>query len=340
MKTLLEQFPLPPANTRRIRLGVIGCGSMFRNCHAVALSILKESGRPLEVVQLCDISREALRAAAQRFPGAECCSDYRRMPVRCDALLIQLWPPEAEKAAARALENGIPFFIEKPVSHNPDVLAELAETARRKKIPVMVGYNRRFQAGAEEFRRLAADMEPERCWECDFFREKRSEAIFYEDILGHPLDFLRYAAGGLEIESVECRPPHRPGGIFSGMRIEAVTPLGRCGLNIRPATGRNVESYECSGNRESVILTYHPLEKLAAPPGLVRHTPGRAEQLCPAAPGFSAEREVLLHHQGFIRQMAGFLRLAGGEGCEACCTPDDALAALKLIRRILDFRPR
>lgn len=40
--------------------------------------------------------------------------------------------------------NGMDLFIEKPLSHNQDKIAELKEIARKKKIKIFVGYNLRY----------------------------------------------------------------------------------------------------------------------------------------------------------------------------------------------------
>ena len=54
-------------------------------------------------------------------------------------------PASEHLAIARELaERGIPLFIEKPISHTLDGVADLIALARERRAPLMVGYNLRF----------------------------------------------------------------------------------------------------------------------------------------------------------------------------------------------------
>jgi len=338
MVELLENaFPLPLAVGRPLVLGVIGCGRMFRNCHAPALLKLKARGWNVSVGMLCDPNQEAISLAAKLFPEARCYADYKLMPCDCDAFLVQLWAPASGAVAHWLLERGKPFLIEKPVSHDDAELLRLAEFAEAAGIPAMVGYNRRFQAAAGEFRSIVAQIKGNKVFRSRFLRERRAESIFYDDILGHPLDFLMSVVGELSIESVRTCSPEIPGGILSGMLIEASSPAGDCLFEIRPACGRNAEFYECHGHEESISLCYHPLEELAAPPELVRYIPGSCQRIL--SPDISAleDKSALLYIQGFVLQMANFIRLVSREDAGPYCSLRSALTTTKLINRVIDM---
>ncbi len=202
----------------------------------------------------------------------------------------------------------------------------------------MVGYNRRFQAAAGEFRRIVTAIQGRKIFTSRFLRERRAESIFYEDILGHSLDFICSVAGPLRIESVRTFPPETPGAIFSGIKIEAVSDAGDCTFEIRPTCGRNIESYECQGLQETAVLCYHPLEKLAAPPELTRYTPGLRE--CILAPSILELQnlDALRYIQGFVHQMASFVRLVNGLDAGPYCSLHDAKSTAELIHRVLDVK--
>lgn len=338
MIELLEKdFPLPLRIDRPLVLGVIGCGRMFRNCHAQALLWLRSKEWKVSVGVLCDPDPEAMALAAKLFPEARCYTDYKLMPCDCDAFLVQLWAPASGEAARWLLERGRPFMIEKPVSHDDSELSQLAELAETAGIPAMVGYNRRFQAGAGEFRNIVAQIKGNKIFQSRFLREHRSESIFYEDVLGHPLDFLMSVVGELSVESVKTWGPETPHGIPSGMRIETTSHAGDCQFEIIPACGRNAEFYECHGHEESVSLCYHPLEKLAAPPELVRYTPGLCQHILSPAVSEFKNKDVLLHIQGFVLQMANFIRLVGHEDAGPYCSLRSALATTRLINKVIDM---
>ncbi len=69
-----------------------------------------------------------------------------------DAALI-CSPASQHVAVATALAaRGVPLFIEKPLSHNLDGVAELIALAREKRAPLLVGYNLRFSPDLRELR--------------------------------------------------------------------------------------------------------------------------------------------------------------------------------------------
>ena len=180
---------LPEPCGRELSLGVIGCGNMFRKCHAPAVKMLMDKGWPIKVKVLCDPSPEAISNASMLFPEANVLDDYRKLSNlnHCDAILVQLWHPRSGEAVRWLIERGIPFLAEKPVSHNVEELDEIAGLWERSKVPAAIGYNRRFQAGAEKFRQLFAGLRGQRRIQCRFLREKRGESLFMKTSWGTQL---------------------------------------------------------------------------------------------------------------------------------------------------------
>lgn len=331
--------PLPPPCRRPLRLGVVGCGRMFQRCHAPALARLAALGWPLEVAALCDPAPAARAAAGAAFPAAAGYAGLDGLLAGggCDAVLVQLWSPHAAEAARRLIAARIPFLIEKPLTHSVPELEALAEAAAAAGVPAAVGYNRRFQPAAAGFRALVAGMRGRRRFTVRFLRERRDEAIFYEDVLGHPLDFLRSVVGELAVGTVEALPAEAGRSIPAGVRVAATAAGCDIALEVLPAAGRNLECYECSADRESARLVYHPLELVAEGPELVHWLPGeRRDLLPPPAAGAAAD---LLLMQGFVHQMAGALRHLAGEDGGPVCTLGSAAASLRLIQAVVDGLP-
>ncbi len=332
MNSIEEIFPLPAPNGRNLKIGVIGCGNMFRKCHAPALLELRGKGFLFDIVLLCDPKEESLLSARQFFPEALICKDFSEISDRhiCDTYMIQLWPPYGVAVAKKLAEEGIPFFIEKPVSHDPEELESLAGILGKNRTAALVGYNRRSQAAAYEFRRIIDLMSGEKRFTARFMRAARKEQIFYEDILGHPVDFIQSCVGELKIETVRSWKPSEDGGINSGLLIEASFEGGSCSLELRPACGMNLESYECCAEKETVRLVYHSLDKVAEPAELVHYRPDMKEyKLNPAS------QESMLYIQGFVHQMAKFLRLVSGEDAGLYCNMYSAMKSMRIITEIL-----
>lgn len=325
--------PLPPPCRRPLRLGVVGCGRMFQRCHAPALARLADLGWPLAVTVLADPAPSALAAAGTAFPAARRCAGLEELLAGggCDAVLVQLWSPHAAAAARRLIGARLPFLIEKPLTHDLAELEALAAAAEAAGVAAAVGYNRRFQPAAPAFRALVGGMRGTRRLSARFLRERRDEAIFYEDVLGHPLDFLRSVVGELELHAVEALPPAAGAAIPAGLRATASAPGCEIALEVLPAAGRNLESYECCAERESARLVYHPLERVAEGPELVHWLPGERRDLLPAPAAGAAD---LLLMQGFVHQMAGALRHLAGEDGGPVCTLRSAAASLRLIRGV------
>ncbi|MCK6491004.1 MAG: Gfo/Idh/MocA family oxidoreductase [Planctomycetes bacterium] len=327
--------PLPPPCRRPLSLGVVGCGRMFQRCHAPALARLATIGWPLEVAALCDPSPAARAAAGAIFPDAtgHAALDGLLAGGGCDAALVQLWSPHAAQAARSLIAAGIPFLVEKPLTHSVPELEALADAATAAGVPAAVGYNRRFQPAAAGFRAVVEGMRGRRRFTVRFLRERRDEPIFYEDVLGHPLDFLRSVVGELAVRTVEPLPAEAGRSIPAGVRIAATATGGDIDFEVLPAAGRNLESYECNADRESVRLVYHPLERVAEGPELVHWLPDERRDLMPP-PSAEASRDLLLA-QGFVHQMAGVLRHLVGEDGGPVCTLRSAAASLALIDTVM-----
>ena len=69
----------------KLRLGLIGCGSMMKN-HVKAVTTMDE----VDIVALCDVVHERAEAVAEIFPDAFITTDYRELTDKVDAVLVAL----------------------------------------------------------------------------------------------------------------------------------------------------------------------------------------------------------------------------------------------------------
>jgi predicted dehydrogenase len=117
------------APARRIRTGVIGCGSVS---HAY-LPVLSQSPF-VEVVSLCDIRHERAKKQGERFRVAH---NYPNLDAMLagepfDFLVVLTDMQEHEKINRRALETGKHVWSEKPIANSLPAGQELLRIARQK----------------------------------------------------------------------------------------------------------------------------------------------------------------------------------------------------------------
>ncbi len=120
-----------PAPARRIRIGVIGCGSVSNSY----LPVLTKSPF-VEVVSLCDIKPARARQQAERFKIAQHYPHIDAMLAGAPFdLLVDLTDmQEHEKINRRGLEAGKHVWSEKPIANSLGAGQELLQLARQKNL--------------------------------------------------------------------------------------------------------------------------------------------------------------------------------------------------------------
>ena len=129
--------------TRRVRLGVIGCGEASQILH---LPALRELGGLFEVTALCDVSRVTLDAVGAEWPGAKLCQDSAALIRDGAAEAVLIASPHAfhADAAAAAMLAGKHVFIEKPMCVTLAEADRLLEAEQAAGVIAQVGYMRRY----------------------------------------------------------------------------------------------------------------------------------------------------------------------------------------------------
>jgi len=120
-----------PAPARRIRIGVIGCGSVSNSY----LPVLTKSPF-VEVVSLCDIKPARARQQAERFKIAQHYPHIDAMLAGApfDFLVDLTDMQEHEKINRRGLEAGKHVWSEKPIANSLAAGEELLQLARQKNL--------------------------------------------------------------------------------------------------------------------------------------------------------------------------------------------------------------
>jgi predicted dehydrogenase len=136
----------------RLRVGVIGCGLIAQVMH---LHYLRELADRFEIAALCDVSEELARACAGDYGVPRIFTRWEDLlAAQLDAVLILTSGSHAPIAIAAA-EAGKHMLIEKPMCFSVAEGQAMIEAARRAKVTLMVGYNKRYDPA---FRRLGEEM--------------------------------------------------------------------------------------------------------------------------------------------------------------------------------------
>lgn len=127
----------------KVRVGVIGAGSIAQITHLPILSGLSE----VEVTALCDIDERKLKTISQRYVIPFSTTDYRELLRRddVDAVIIATTTDTHLPIGKAALEAGKAVLIEKPIARKTSEAIALTETAKKMNRLLMVGMNHRFR---------------------------------------------------------------------------------------------------------------------------------------------------------------------------------------------------
>ncbi len=118
----------------RLNIAVIGAGGRG------AANLAAVSGE--NIVALCDVSTQALDAAAAKFPRARRYSDFRRLFDRArdfDAVVVSTCEHTHALATLLALRHNKHVYCEKPLTHNIWEARRVREAAARAKVATQMG---------------------------------------------------------------------------------------------------------------------------------------------------------------------------------------------------------
>lgn len=136
-----------------LTVGFIGAGGIAHR-HLGVLQTFED----VRIAGIADPDPERAAAAADRV-GAQAFASHEDMLASLD--LDALWicvPPFAHGAPERAaIAAGLPFFVEKPISLDADLAAEIDTAVRDTGLVTAVGYHWRYLDTVDEARRLLRD---------------------------------------------------------------------------------------------------------------------------------------------------------------------------------------
>ena len=132
MPTSLQAAKYKSPN-EKLNLGIIGVAHRGEaNLRGVASQ---------NIVVLCDIDAKKLAAAAERFPKAKTCDDYRRVfdQKNLDGIVVSTPDHFHAIAVARGLREGLAVYCEKPLTHSIHEARTLSRLTAETKAVTQMG---------------------------------------------------------------------------------------------------------------------------------------------------------------------------------------------------------
>lgn len=129
-----------------MKLGVLGVGRigvMHATCAARSAAVRE--------VTVFDTDGARAAAVAEQV-GARASDDLAAVLAHVDGVLVATPSPSHPELVRTALEAGVPVLCEKPLALQPDVVRELAAAADAAGVPLVVGFQRRFDPAVRAIR--------------------------------------------------------------------------------------------------------------------------------------------------------------------------------------------
>lgn len=132
--------------TKKLRIGIIGCGGIANNKHFPALAKLKDK---CELVAFCDTKVERAVEAAKKYgaPDAKTYSDYHELLKDKSIDSVHVLTPNVSHSpiTVAAFEAGKHVLCEKPMAHNTEAAQKMVDAAKKSGKKFTVAYQNRFR---------------------------------------------------------------------------------------------------------------------------------------------------------------------------------------------------
>jgi len=324
-----------------MRMALLGAGRIGR-LHARLLA--ETPGVDEVLVADVDTARAAAVAAETRTTAVASVDDAI---AHADALVIAAATDVHPELVRAGTDRGLPIFCEKPLARDLESTKALVDDVRAAGVRLQVGFQRRFDPGYREARRLIESGELGTIYVVRLAGHDPApphEAYIpasgglFRDFSIHDFDVLRWLSGR-EVEEV-----YADGGVLgfevfrkygdvdtavATLRLDDGT-LGVLSVARHDPLGYDVRT-EIFGSKDSVSV------------GLGPHTPMRSVEPGVPPPAGPAWQNFLIRFEDAYRaELAEFVRVARGEAASPC-TGEDALQALRVseaaTRSRLEHRP-
>lgn len=140
--------------TKKLRVGIVGCGGIANGKHLPSLSKQKE----VELVAFCDIIIERAERAAKEYGSEDSLvvEDYKELVNDESIDVVHVCTPNASHAeiSIAALEAGKHVMCEKPMAKTTEEARAMVEAAERTGKKLTIGYDNRYRADSLHLNKL------------------------------------------------------------------------------------------------------------------------------------------------------------------------------------------
>jgi myo-inositol 2-dehydrogenase / D-chiro-inositol 1-dehydrogenase len=310
-----------------VRVGLIGAGRIGR-LHGKVLASLPD----VDAVVVSDVNAAAAEALAGQIGGTAATSVTDAIS-SVDAVVIAAATDAHAPLLRQSVGAGRPTFIEKPLAFTLDESRELVQLVASSGVPVQVGFQRRFDVGFAEARRLVETGELGVIYTIRLIAHDAApppEAYIptsggiFRDSSVHDFDSLRFMTGQ-EVEDVFAVGSVRGFEMFSRYgdsdTVAALLRMTDGTIATLSQTRHNPRGYdirmEIVGSRDAVSV------------GLGPHTPTRS--LEPGGPDFGDGWDgfIARFEPAYRAEMTRFIDVAKGDA-PSPCTADDGYQAMRI----------
>lgn len=331
------------SKTGALRVGWIGCG-----LHANEMLLPQLTRHDVEITALCDTDEARLNTTGRRYgvPEAARLRDWRSLLSRgdLDAVGLAVGPALHHEIGLAAIARGLPLFIEKPPAPTARQAAELAEAAANRKVPVVLGFMKRYSTanriaanviGTKEFGATASFL-GEYMTAPTYFAGDPDYSGFYLHHCVHYFDLVPHLMG--EVASVSARRHElAPGKLLLHVDFRfANGGIGTLVMGTHQSRGTPMEWWQVMGDHTRVeVRNVHEVRYFRAPPFKVSRAEASlidGEDTLVWEPNLTAAANE--DHKGYHALLGDFVRAARGEQTMAPNAADGA-AAMALLEQVV-----
>lgn len=131
----------------RVRIGIVGMGTIAQTIHLPILSKLPDA----EIVAACDVDMNKATSVAKKYGIPRCYNNYEEMLKKEDDIVaVDVCAPTDmhRDVAVAVLETKRDVLVEKPLARTQKESEEIVAAAKKNHRKVMVGMNNRFRPDA------------------------------------------------------------------------------------------------------------------------------------------------------------------------------------------------
>jgi myo-inositol 2-dehydrogenase / D-chiro-inositol 1-dehydrogenase len=317
----------------RLRVGIIGAGSIVAQKHLLALAEVPE----IEVAALCRRDAALLRGLADRFRIARFSTDYRDLlnDPGIDAVVVATGAAAQPGIVIDAMAAGKHVFAEKPMAATAAQARPMVEAIERASHHFQLGFNKRFYRGYRTAKALirAGELdEPTGIHARFWFQPGRADPLLHNGI--HFLDLARFFMG--PVDGVFARRAAPESVATPGAETWALSLAFRSGA-VGNLLISSLASWDHVNEHVDLVGSNH---------SVVSVENGRVTRVCRRSDGKRAELQestLSVHwwsgndEQGFTGQFRVFARcvLDGGsadpDDASLAAGAEDGLRALELL---------